>query len=129
MSRARRVLGTRLLVALIAVQAGCDSGLHPWVEPEEHQVKIISDAEFVKTRQGDFVDGYLAEYATGFESKRVFLVLEITRYLRGDRLTVTGRFVDDSVRLADLQREAVQVFEVERAQPTVPRAPDIPHLK
>jgi hypothetical protein len=129
MRRVLRVLGTGVLLALIAVQAGCHSDLHPWVEPEEHQVKILSDAEFVETRQGDFVDGYLAEYVTGFESKRVFLALEITRYLKGDRLTVTGRFVDDSVRMADLQPETVLVFEVERAQPTVPKAPDIPRLK
>jgi len=128
MSRFPKVLGPGLLLALSIIPAGCQSDLHPWVEPEEHQIKIVSDAEFVNTRQGDYVDGYLAEYASRFESRRVFLVLEIPGYLNGERLTVTGRFVDDSVRMADPQMGPVPIFEVERARPTIPKAPDIPAL-
>lgn len=129
MRRVLRALGPGLLLGLTVVEAGCHSDFRPWVEPEEHQIKIISDAAFLRTRQGDYVDGYLAEYAAEFETKRLFIVLEVPRYVKGERLTVTGRFLEDSVRMPGPKPDQVPVFEVERAQPTVPKAPDIPPLK
>lgn len=131
MRRVSSSLGPALLLGLALVQAGCRSGLHPWVPPEECKVRIVSDAAFVRTGQGDYVDGYLAEYDTDFRRERMFMVLEIPHYLKGDRLIVTGRFIGDSVRLppGDRSRDKFPVFEVERAKPNIPEAPDIPALK
>lgn len=131
MRRILKILLPALLPELAFFQAGCQSNLHPWVPPEDHQVKIISDAEFVRTGQGEFVEGYLAEYDAEFQKQRMFMALEIAHYLKGERLIVTGRFAEDSVRmpLGDHYQERVSVFEVERAKLNIPKAPDIPSLK
>jgi hypothetical protein len=129
--RALKALWLTLILGLAFVQAGCRSGLHPWVPPEDCKVKIISDAAFVRTSQGDYVDGYLAEYNTDFRKERMFMALEIPHYLKGDRLIATGRFTGDSVRMSfgDQKQEKVPVFLVERAAPNIPSAPGIPTLK
>jgi hypothetical protein len=92
---------------------------------------IVSDALFVRTGQGDYVDGYLAEYYTDFRRERMFIVMEIARYLKGERLKVIGEFTGDSVRitLEDQEQEKVPVFLVERAAPNIPQAAQIPRLK
>jgi hypothetical protein len=94
-------------------------------------VTIISEAAFLRTQRGDYVDGYLADYEWEFQKQRMFMALELTPYLKGDRLLVTGRFLDDRVRMAVAgQPEAdVPVFLVERAKPNVPSSPDIPEIK
>jgi len=131
MRRIIKTLWPTLLLGLAFVQAGCRSGLHPWVPPEECKVTIVSDAAFVRTGQGDHVDGYLAEYNTDFRKERMFMVLEITHYLKGDRLILNGRFTGDSVRMPfrDKKQEKVPVFLVERAKPNIPSVPVIPTLK
>ncbi|MGZ5495976.1 MAG: hypothetical protein ACXWFO_04405, partial [Candidatus Aminicenantales bacterium] len=40
-------------LGLAFFQAGCQSDLHSWVPPEDHKVKIISDAASVRTSQGE----------------------------------------------------------------------------
>ncbi|MGZ5452864.1 MAG: hypothetical protein ACXW2R_01445 [Candidatus Aminicenantales bacterium] len=94
-------------------------------------MKIISDAASVRTSQGEYVEGYLAEYDAEFQKQRMFMTLEIAHYLKGERLIVTGRFTEDSVRmpLRDQNQENVSVFEVERAVLNIPKAPNIPPLK
>lgn len=131
MNRVPKALRPVLLVGLAFALSGCDSSHWTWIPPEERKVTLISDAEFVRTGQGDFVDGYLAEYHADFTKRRMFLVLEIPRYLKGDRLIVTGRLTGDSVQrsFGAEKEEKVPVFEVERARPDVPAAPDIPALK
>lgn len=131
MNRVPKALRPALLLGLAFALSGCDSSPWTWVPPEEKKVTIISDAVFVRTGQGDFVDGYLAEYHSDFNKQRMFMVLEIPRYLRGDRLIVTGRFTGDSVQrsFGAENEKKVPVFEVERARPDVPAAPDIPALK
>jgi hypothetical protein len=130
----RRALETLLLGLAFGSalgQAGCQSDGRPWVPPEEHRVKVVSEAAFVRTGRGDFVDGYLAEYHTDFKKQRMFMVLEIPHYLKGDRLIVTGRLTGDSVQLSFEAEndEKIPVFEVEKTRPNVPTAPDIPALK
>ena len=131
MNRVPKALWPALLLGLAFALSGCDSSSWTWVPPEEEKVTIISDAAFVRTGQGDFVDGYLAEYHTDFKKQRMFMVLEIPHYLKGDRLIVTGRLTGDSVQLSfgAENEEKIPVFEVERARPNVPTAPDIPALK
>ena len=120
-----------LLAGLALLQAGCEPETRPWTEPEELQVKVVSDVLFVRTSEGDSIDGFLAEYATDFEPKRMFMALEIPRYVKGERLDVTGRFTGASVRSSFGGRppEKVPVFEVERAAPHVPKAMDLPPVK
>jgi len=131
MRRIAEVLLPALLSGLALASAGCRSGFRPWVEPEDHSVKVVSEAQFVRTEQGDYVDGYLADDETRFESRRMFIALEIARYVKGERLDVTGRFTGASVRLTFGGRtlDKVPVFEVERAAPHVPKAPDLPPQK
>jgi hypothetical protein len=129
--RVIRGLLPTLVIGLTFIQAGCQSHFEPWVPDEDHKVTIISEATFVRTRQGEYVDGYLAKFQSQFEQQRMFMVLEIPHYLKGDRLIVTGRFIDDSVRMSfeDQNLEKVPVFKVESARPNIPSAPDVPALK
>jgi len=131
MNRVPKTLWPALLLGLAFALSGCESGSWTWVPPEEDKVTIISDAVFVRTGQGDFVDGYLAEGHQDFQKQRMFLVLEIPHYLKGDRLIVTGRRTGDSVQmsLGAEKKEMIPVFQVEQARPNVPTAPDIPGLK
>ena len=73
-----RFLLSALIAALALMPAGCRSASRRWVPPQDCKVKIISDAEFVRTSRGDYVDGYLAEYNTDFRKERMFVVLEIS---------------------------------------------------
>lgn len=131
MRHAPRVLLPGLLLGLALIQAGCQSEYRPWIPPQEYKAKIVSDAAFVRTNQGEYVDGYLVEYESDFQKLRMFMVLEIPHYSKGERLIVTGRLTDDSVRMpfGDDPQERFPVFQVERAQPNVPAAPNIPALK
>jgi hypothetical protein len=124
-------LGLGLILGLALAQVGCRSDSRPWAPPEDRKVTIASDALFLRTKGGDYVDGYLADYEWEFQKQRLFLALELTPYLKGDRLDVTGRFTGDTVRVSIAGRpaEEVRVFEVERAKPNIPDAPDIPAIK
>jgi hypothetical protein len=120
-----------LLAGLAMAQAGCRSEHRSWTPPDELKVKIVSEAAFVRTDRGDYIDGYLAEYESEFQKRRMFMALEIVRYDDGDRLIVTGRFNGDFVRRPsdDPALAKVPVFEVEKAKPNVPAAPNIPAIK
>ncbi len=131
MRRALEILLPGLLLGLALAQAGCRSDSRPWAPPDELKVTIASDALFLRTRGGDYIDGCLADYEREFQKLRLFMALELTAYTKGERLIVTGRFTGDTVRAPYDGRtgEAVRVFEVERAKPYVPAAPDIPAIK
>jgi hypothetical protein len=92
---------------------------------------IVSDAMFVRTARGDYVDGYLADFESRFQKKRLFLILMLTPFAKGDRLDVSGETTGDSVLLPSggSVLERIPVFEVERAEPNIPKAPDVPALK
>jgi hypothetical protein len=129
--RVNRGLLPAIVIGLAFVQAGCQSHFEPWVPDEDHKVTIISDAKFVRTSRGEYVDGYLAKFQSQFEQQWMFMVLEIPHYLKGERVIVTGRFIDDSVRMSidDQSPEKVPVFKVESARPNIPSASDVPALK
>ncbi len=126
-----RALLPTVLIGLAFVHARCQSQLRPWVPPQDVKAKIVSEATFVRTGLGEYVEGYLAEYESEFETKTVFMVLELPCYRLGDRLIVTGRLTDDSVRLPPRDRTEgrIPVFVVDRAVPNIPTAPVIPALK
>lgn len=131
MRRALEILLPGLLVGLAIAQTGCQSDGRPWTEPEENKVRVVSDAAFVRTDRGDYIDGYVVEYESEFQPCRMFMAVELPRYVKGDRLLITGRPTGDFVRLpsADPAQGQVPVFEVEKAGPDVPKAPDVPPIK
>ncbi len=99
--------------------------------PRGQAMTIVSDALFVRTTAGSYVDGYLADHGSRFQRQRLFLVLELTPYAKGDRLDVSGEATGDSVFLPSGggALEKIPVFEVERAGPNVPDVPAIPAIK
>lgn len=129
--RVIEALEAGLLLGLALAQAGCQSDGRSWIPPDEHKVTIASEALFLRTQRGDYVDGYLASFESGFQRQRMFMTLELMPYLKGDRLVVTGRFAGDTVRVSFEGRpwEEVRVFKVERAKPSVPLEPVIPSIK
>jgi hypothetical protein len=114
-----------------AVPAGPLPELRSRSGPKGQIMTIVSDAAFVRTAGGDYVDGYFADLASDFRKQRLFLVLELTPYAKGDRLDVSGETTGDSVLVpgGGPGQEKVPVFEVARAAPNVPSAPDIPAIK
>jgi hypothetical protein len=122
---------------LVVWKIGTDSvpaGLLPELRsrsgPKGQLMTIVSEAMFVRTAGGDYVDGYLADRESDFQKQRLFLVLELTPYARGDRLDVSGEDTGDSVIIpAAGVPMKVPVFEVRRAAPNVPPVPDIPAIK
>lgn len=131
MSRTAKTWAPLLLAGLALVVAACDSEWHGWVEPEEMKVKVLSGPQFVRTAQGDYIDGCLAEYRKDLRPALMFMALELPRYAVDDRLVVTGRFSDDTVAMPSGApgQGHVPVFEVEKAQPDIPEAPTIPPQK
>lgn len=113
------------------VPAGLLPELRSRSGPKGQAMTIVSDAMFVRTAAGNYVDGYLADCETRFQRQRLFLVLELTPYAKGDRLDVSGEATGDSVFLPSgggvLER--FPLFEVERAGPNVPDAPALPAIK
>lgn len=131
MARAPKILLAIQLTALAFLLAGCQSQLRPWTPPEELKVRLVSDALFVRTSQGDYVDGYLAESESRFKKERMFLVLALPRFIKGDRLIMDGTLKEATVRIELDGRiyDRIPVYVVHRASPDVPSAPKIPVLK
>jgi hypothetical protein len=120
-----------VIIGLLFLQLGCQP-IFKWRAPVwDYPVKILSDAKFVRTRHGEYVDGYLAEYELQFLTKRMFIVLEIQKYMNDDRLIVTGRPTQDSVQMSygDQIDVQVPVFYVDKAAPNIPSGPKVPMLK
>ncbi len=131
MARAPKILLAVQLAMLAFLLAGCQSQLRPWTPPEELKVTLVSDALFVRTSEGDYVDGYLAEHESKFRKERIFMVLTLPRFLKGDRLVVEGTPKEATVQV-DLDGriyDRVPIYVAQRASPNVPSAPRIPTLK
>jgi hypothetical protein len=131
MSHVKRILLSAMLFGLLFPQVGCQPFFKRRAPVQDYKVKIISDAKFVRTRHGEYLDGYLVEYELRFEKKWMFIVLDIQKYLKGDRLIVSGRFTDEYVRMSpNNQIDAdISVFHVQRAAPVVSWGPDPQRLK
>lgn len=131
MRRGPRTLLVGQLIGLALLLADCKSTFRTWVPPETHNITITSDALFVRTSEGDYVDGYLAEYETEFRKERMFIFLELPHYIKGDRLILSGRPAKATVQieLGGRTYEGVPVYIVERASPNIPSVPNIPTQK
>lgn len=98
--------------------------------PKGQIMTIVSDASFVRTVGGDYVDGYFADCESDFQKQRLFLVMELTPFAKGDRLDVSGETRGDSVVVPSAGVPMkVAVFDVRRAAPNVPAFPAIPAVK
>lgn len=131
MRRGPKILLAGQLVGLALLLADCKSTFRTWVPPETHNITITSDALFVRTSEGDYVDGYLAEYQSEFRKERMFIVLELPHYVKGERLIMSGRPANATVQIELDGRayEGVPAYIVERASPNIPSVPKIPTLK
>jgi hypothetical protein len=87
------------------------------------EVKVLKDAESVRTRQGERLAGYLAEYQEDFQPRRVFLSMEILRYEKGERLTIKGDIGLDTARISYGGQPALEVpiVYVHKAGPAGPK--------
>ena len=121
MSHVKKILLLAMLFGLLFPQVDCQPFFKKKAPAQDYKVKIISDAKFVRTRHGENLDGYLVEYELRFQKQWMFIVLEIQKYRKGDRLIVSGRFTDDYVRMSpDNQIDAdISVFHVQRAEPVI----------
>ena len=131
MRHLQRALLPGMIIGSLFLQIGCQAGFKPGIPNQTYAVKLISDAEFVRTGHGNSVDGYLVEYESQFQKQWMFMVLEIQKYVKDERLVVTGRFTEDSVKMSykDHIDAKVPVFLVGRAAPNIPSNPNIPILK
>lgn len=119
------------LIGLALVLADCKPSFRTWVPPEEYKIKIVSDPLFIRTIQGDYIDGYMAEYESKFRKERAFVSFELLHYVKGERLIISAKPSEATVRLEIDGRiyDEMRVYIVERASPNIPSFPGIPTLK
>ncbi|MGB8958169.1 MAG: hypothetical protein WCC00_04060 [Candidatus Aminicenantales bacterium] len=131
MRRFTKTLLSGMIIGSLSLQIGCQRSFTRRAPDQTQIVKIISDAEFVRTRRGEYVDGYLVEYESQYLKQWMFMALDIQRYVRDERLKVTGRLTEDFVKMSfkDQIDAEVPVFQVYRAAPNIPSSPNIPVLK
>jgi hypothetical protein len=108
-SPAGRPVAAALTIGLLLVLLCCQDYPHRGLDIVELEVKILKDAELVRTRQGERLIGYLAEYQEDFQAHRAFLSLEIQRYEKGERLTVKGGLSRDTVPVSYGGQPALEV--------------------
>jgi hypothetical protein len=114
-----KILMTALLCGLLLIFAACQDFPERGGDVRDFDVKILTEARAVRSRQGERLTGYLAEYESDFEKRPIFMSLEIVKYEKGERLTVKGILVDDSVRLlyGDQVNADIPVVHVLEARP------------
>ncbi len=100
MSPTRRSIRFALACGLLASFIGCQDFSRRGGEDVEFEVKILKDAEAVRSRLGERLSGYLAEYEKDFQARKVFLSLEILKYEKGERLSVKGGLSEDTVSIS-----------------------------
>ncbi|MGZ7046311.1 MAG: hypothetical protein ACXVJK_08305 [Candidatus Aminicenantales bacterium] len=126
MSRSQRIHLAAVLFGFLLPLLGCQGLPHGGASVEGFEVKILTNGKSIRSRLGEVLAGYLAEYELNLQKHRVFISLEILKYGKGERLTVRGRFVDDSVRISygDQMNAEVPVFRILRAAPAPPAPPE-----
>lgn len=101
MSRLGRAGGAVLVFGLALALAGCGRSTPPRsLEDLEFAANILTDATYVRTRFGNYVEGYLARCEINYTPRRIFIALDLPKYEKGERLRVEGVFAEDSVRLS-----------------------------
>jgi hypothetical protein len=119
MNCGKKIMLVATLFGLLFSTVSCQDFLKEGVPVEEFEVNILTEAESVRTRLGDYLGGYLAEYELDFQKHRIFAAFEIQKYEKGERLRVIGRFTDDYVRMSygDQINADFPVFRIQRAKP------------
>jgi hypothetical protein len=131
MRRLQGVILPGMIIGSLYLQIGCQAGFKPGIPDQTYTAKLISGAEFVRTYRGEYLDGYLIEADAQFQRQLLFMALETQKYVRDERLIVTGKLTGDFVRMSFKDRidAEVPVFRVYRAAPNIPSSPNIPVLK
>ena len=131
MRHLKGVLLPGLIIGSLFLQIGCQAGFKQGIPDQTYTVKLISGAEFVLTFRGEYLDGYLVEADEQFQRQLMFMALETQKYVRDERLEVSGRLTGDFVRISfkDWIGAKVPVLQVDRAAPNIPLSPTIPVLK
>jgi hypothetical protein len=119
MSGKRTISATVLSCVLLILLSDCERLPQGRATVVELSVRILTDSLFVRSRHGEPLGGFLAEYELDFQTHRIFIALEIQKYEKGERLMVEGNFMDDSVRMpyADQINADFPVFHIQKAEP------------
>ncbi len=119
MSRRRTILPPVLVCGLLSLLAGCGRPPERGIAVDEFDVRLLTDAVSVRSRLGEPLGGYLAQYELNFEMRRIFIALDILKYEKGESLMVKGTPTDDSVRMsyADQIDAEFRVIRVLKAEP------------
>jgi hypothetical protein len=120
MIRLEKVPPVALLLSLFLPLFGCQPRANRSGPVEDLNIRVLTDSMSVRTRGGERLDGYLAEYVSAYEKHRIFIALEILKYEKDERLTVMGSFGKDAVGLSfgDQPETEFPVFEIIKAEPT-----------
>jgi hypothetical protein len=95
----KRALTAALLCGTLFVLGACQNFPARGGDVQDFDVTILTGARAMRSRQGERLTGYLAEYESDVQKHVIFLSLEIVKYEKGERLSVKGILVDDSVRM------------------------------
>ena len=119
MNSVKKILVIAVLYSLFFPLINCQFFQNRKGRDGEFDVNILTDAKSVRSRLGDYLTGYLAEYQSNFEKHRIFIDLEILRYRKGETLAVEGNFTDDSVRMSygEQINGDFPIFHIQRAEP------------
>jgi len=120
MDRGEKALSTAVLIGFLCTLVSCEQFPVREAPVVEFEVKILTEATSVRTKLGDYVAGYLAEYNWDFQKDTIFMALEIQKYEKDERLAVRGSFADDFVSISYGGRvnASFRVFRVRKAAPT-----------
>jgi hypothetical protein len=119
MSRARRIRLTAVLVGSFFALLDCQPLAERRGPVEGFEVNILTNGKYIRSRLGEVLAGYLAEYELNSQKHRIFISFELLRYGKGERLRLRGWFIEDSVRISfgDQIHAEVPVFHILRAEP------------
>jgi len=119
MNCGEKVLAMAVLIGLLFPLISCEHFPERGAPVVEFEVKVLTEPKSVRTKLGDYVSGYLAEYNWDFQKDTIFMALEIQRYEKGERLGVRGSFTDDfaSISYGGRMNASFRVFHVKKAAP------------
>lgn len=122
MSRAQRIRLAAVFVGSFFALLDCRPFPERKGPVEGFGISVLTSGKSIRSRLGEVLTGYLAEYELNSQKHRIFISLELLKYGKGERLIVRGRFIDDSVRVSngDQGNAEVPVFHILRAAPAPP---------
>jgi hypothetical protein len=121
MNCGEKVLAMAVLIGFLFPLVRCEQFPERGAPVVEFEVKVLTEAKSVRTKLGDYVAGYLAEYNWDFQKDTIFMALEIQKYEKDERLAVKGSFTDDFAYISYGGRinASFRVFHVQKAAPPI----------